>query len=173
MSATDAADFYQAKSTKSAKAVAKAKERIARGEKAWAPTPPFKQFDVVGTAITVLMTPNINDEGEETQKCHLIQAISTDEFNRILDAVAGHGKGPIDNNNFGTFFKHTISATLQEDKRFMDALTAKCKARVPMTVTSAASDYNLVNKAGLTVEGWYGAYVRDDADVPPAYGSTA
>lgn len=167
-----AAAFYQAKAKKQNEFSAKAKERIDKGEKAWAPTLPFSQLEVTGIPITLMFQTNVNDAGEESQKCHLVQAINTVEYNRVIDATAGHAKGPIDNNRLGTFFKHTISPALQEDVKLIAELQAACDAQLPVTVITAATDYSMINKAGLTSEGWYASFVRYGA-IAAAPGSTA
>lgn len=160
MANLSAAEFFQAKANKNNAFAAKQKLRIANGEAPWKAPVPFEFLEVMGQAISVTQETNIDDDGSERVRCKFIQKLTTAEGNRLNKLTKDHGKGPIINNQFGTFFLHTVSAGQRDDPVFMKSLDDIIDKNGIIKVHSNACDYNLQNRSGEIVEGWYGALIR-------------
>lgn len=155
-----AAEFFQGKADKANAWTAKQQERIKAGEAAWTPPQPFALLEVIGIPITLTFETNLDDDGNEKTKCKLVQSISTKAYNKILGLTSEHSKGPIETNQFGTFMKHTINSKQQQDVELMAKLNAMCADQKSRIITSGAIDYEMTNRAGLMLAGWYGGFVR-------------
>lgn len=165
MAALSAAEFFQAKAAKNNAFAAKQKARIANGEPPYTAPIPFEFLDVIGQPIAVTKETNVDEDGSDKIRCKFVQKLTTGEANRLNKITKDHGKGPIINNQFGTFFLHSVSPTQQADAAFMAGLDALIASDDIINVHSNACDYSLQNRSGQTVEGWYGSLVRiDQAD---------
>lgn len=135
------------------------KERMANGNGPYVPKSPFAVLDVEATAITVSVEDKLNRKtGKMSESYKLTTMHTMAEYNAILASAGGHGKGPVENNQFGYFLHTTLSKKMRDDDAaLMERIKTAALNHERIRFNINLTDWE-ITEDGKTISGWYASF---------------